>query len=140
MKKLILTVITFIAFANVSMSQSTNSASNSDVQKVIVMVNTASWCPTCRANGKRVEENVISNYKKNNMFQIIINDLSNKETKAISKVNYTKAGISEIAKNNKGTGVIYFIDAKTKKLISQISIAKTNNEISKAFDDALSVI
>lgn len=133
-------MITFIAFANVTISQATNSTSNTDVQKVIVMVNTASWCPTCRKHGKRVEENVISDYRKNNMFQIIINDLSNKETKAVSKVNYTNAGLTEIAKNNKGTGVIYFIDAKTKKLISQISISKTNNEISKAFDDALAVI
>lgn len=140
MKKLILSIITFIAFSNVIMAQSTKASTKPDAQKVIAMVTTATWCPTCRANGKRVEENVISNYRRNSKFQIIVNDRSNNETKAISKATYSKAGLTEIAKQNRGTGVIYFINAKTKILISQISLAKSNNEISRAFDYALSAI
>lgn len=105
--------------------------------KIIVMVNTATWCPACAGNGERVEKTVLSNYMKNPKVSIVVNDMSNDETKATSKASCEKAGISTIAQANKGTGVIYFIDAKTKTVLSQISVTKSTEEINAAFKDVL---
>lgn len=105
--------------------------------KIIVMVNTATWCPACAGNGARVEKEVLSSYMKNPKVSIVVNDISNDETKATSKASCEKAGISTVAQANKGTGVIYFIDAKTKTVLSQISVTKSTEEINAAFKNVL---
>jgi len=105
--------------------------------KVIVMVNTASWCPACQGNGARVEKEVLSSYMKNPKVTIVVNDLSNEETKKVSKASCDKAGITTVAQTNVGTGMIYFIDAKTKKVLSQISVTKTTEEINAAFKNVI---
>ncbi len=122
-----------------SQSTSTTSATN-ETPKVIVMVNTAKWCPACKANAKRVEENVLANYMKNEQCHIVVNDLSTEETKNASRHECEKAGITEVAANNPATGVIYFISPATKQVVSQISVTKTNEEIIKAFEQALRTI
>lgn len=139
MKNLIVAMIALIAFSNASMAQTTKEKT-AKTAKVIVMVNTASWCPACKANGKRVEQQVISNYMQNNNYQIVVNDLSNDDTKAVSKTKCAEAGISGVALNNKGTGVIYFINSQTKEIISQISVTKTSEQIKNAFDSAIKTI
>jgi hypothetical protein len=138
MKNLILSYIFLFSMINVSLAQEGSNQNGFGSKKLIVMVNTAKWCPVCKANGPRVEKNVLSKFQENKHCEILINDLSNKETKKTSEQVYTAAGIHEVAKNNKGTGVIYFIDYKSKRLISMISIAKTDEEIINAFDKALS--
>jgi len=140
MKNLIVALIALVAFGNVAMSQTKSKTVKAETAKVIVMVNTATWCPACKANGKRVEQNVISQYIKNDKCLIVVNDLSNDETKVKSKTECDKAGITEVANNNKGTGVIYFINSVTKEVIAQISVTKTDEEIKKAFDDAISKV
>lgn len=105
--------------------------------KVIVMVNTATWCPVCQGNGARVEKEVLSSYMKNPKVSIVVNDMSNDETKKTSKASCEKAGITNVAQANNGTGVIYFIDAKTKTVLSKISVTKTTEEINAAFKDVL---
>jgi len=63
MKNLIVAFIALVAFGNVAMSQTTKgkqTQASAETAKVIVMVNTALWCPACKANGQRVEQNVIS--------------------------------------------------------------------------------
>lgn len=143
MKNLIVAFIALVAFGNVAMSQTTKSKKSqlkTETAKVIVMVNTASWCPACKANGQRVEQNVISQYMKNEKCEIVVNDLSNDETKAASKTKCDNAGITDVASNNKGTGVIYFINSITKEVIAQISVTKTDEEIKKAFEDAISKV
>lgn len=143
MKSLLVALIALVAFGNVAMSQTTKrkqTQAKAENAKVIVMVNTASWCPACKANGKRVEQNVISQYIKNDKCEIVVNDLSNDETKAASKTKCDKAGITEVASNNKGTGVIYFINSVTKEIIAQISVTRSDKEIKQAFEDALSKV
>lgn len=143
MKNLIVAFIALVAFGNVAMSQTTKGKqiqTKAETAKVIVMVNTASWCPACKANGQRVEQNMISQYMKNDKCEIVVNDLSNDETKAASKTKCDKAGITEVASNNKGTGVIYFINSVTKEVIAQISVTKTDEEIKQAFEDAISKV
>lgn len=110
---------------------------NKVVPKIIVMVNSASWCPVCQANGSRVEKNVISQYMNNNKYQIVVNDLSNAETVAKSKISCKKAGIEKVAETNTGTGTIYFINNKTKQIVAQISVSKSDEEIKEAFNSSL---
>ena len=105
--------------------------------KVIVMVNTATWCPACAGNGPRVEKEILSSYMKNPKVSIVVNDMSNDETKKTSKASCEKAGITNVAQANVGTGMIYFIDAKTKKVLSQISVTKTTEEINTAFKNVI---
>lgn len=105
--------------------------------KIIVMVNTATWCPACAGNGARVEKEVLSSYMKNPKVSIVVNDMSNDETKKTSKASCEKAGITNVSQANIGTGMIYFIDAKTKKVLSQISVTKTTEEINTAFKNVI---
>lgn len=142
MKKLIVAIIAIFAFANVAVSQSneTVKASKTESAKVIAMVNTASWCPACKANGQRVEKDIISQYMTNEKVEILVNDLSNKETKAVSKEKCMKAGVAGIASKNKGTGMIYFINSETKEVISKISVTESNEDIKQAFEKAISKV
>lgn len=140
MKNLIFSFIFLFTLINGSIAQETSNENLSGNKKLIVLVNTAKWCPVCKANGPRVEENVLSNYQNNENYQILINDLSNPETKKASEIRYSAAGISEVAKSNKATGVIYLINYKSKRLISMISLKKTDEEIINAFDKAFSTL
>ena len=140
MKNLILAFVALVSFGNVAFSQAKNQKQKAVATKVIAMVNTAKWCPACQANGKRVEQNVISKYMTNNKCQVVVNDLSDDNTKAASKANCDKAGITSVASSNTSTGVIYFINSSSKKVISQVSVTKTDKEIQKAFDDAIRTI
>jgi len=65
------------------------------------------------------------------------------QTKVIAMVSTAsckQAGILKVADNCQTTGVIYFINDKTKEVISQVSIVKTNEEIISAFNEALAKI
>jgi thiol-disulfide isomerase/thioredoxin len=136
MKNLTGSLIVIIALLMFSGSQ-VKGLEKTDDKKVIVMVNTAKWCPACKKNGDRVEVDILAQYRNNPNYQIIINDLSTKETKKASEVVYTVAGIAGVAKSNNSTGVIYFINSDTKLLISTISVIKTTEEIKQAFDQSL---
>ncbi len=103
-------------------------------ESIIVMVNTADWCPACKTNGQRIEKEVVSSYMGNETFSIVVNDLSNKESKKTSKASLEKLGIEKLAKKNKTTGMIYFIDAQTKEIVKEISVTKSTEEIKQAFD------
>ncbi len=105
--------------------------------KVIALVNKASWCPVCQANGPRFMKNVMPMAMKNKNVQVVMDDLSNEKTKAASLKMLEKAGIADFAKENTATGMLYFIDANTKQLISKVSIAKSNETIEKDFKEAL---
>lgn len=106
--------------------------------KIIALVNKASWCHVCQANGPRFEQNIMPMAMANEDVQIVMNDLSNDKTKAASLSMLQKAGIESFAKKNTSTGTLYFIDAKSKKLISQVSLAQSDDEIKKVYMSALS--
>jgi hypothetical protein len=104
--------------------------------KVIAVVNKADWCGTCKKNEGRVAKDVISAYSGSNV-TIAANDLTNDNTKAESKKALKELGVFEVLESEKKTGQIIFIDAKTKKIISKISVSKSTEELKKAFDEAL---
>lgn len=48
-----------------------------------------------------------------------------------------KADMGTFAKHHTETGTLFFVDAKTKKLISKVSLAESDDEIKKVFMEAL---
>lgn len=140
MKNLILSIFAVVALGCSANSTNQDVKSDDNEKKVIVLVNTADWCPACMANGPRVEKNVVSKYMQNEKCQIVVNNMTDDKTKATSKESCDKAEITSVASKNTGTGMIYFIDSETKEIISQISVTKTDEEIIKAFDDAIAKI
>lgn len=104
--------------------------------KVIALLTKASWCPVCKANGPRFEKDIMPMVMKNKEVKMVMNDLSDDNSKAMSKGMLEKAGIYKFAEKNPATGMLYFFDAKTKKLLSKVSLASTNEEIKQAYQTA----
>lgn len=104
--------------------------------KVIAVLNKASWCPVCQANDERVMTQVFSQYNASDVI-VAANDFSNEDTKKESKESLRKLGVYDVVANDNKTGQIILIDRKTKKIISKISVTKSNDELKKAFDDAI---
>ncbi|HVB04100.1 MAG TPA: hypothetical protein VNE41_10340 [Chitinophagaceae bacterium] len=106
--------------------------------KVIVLVNEASWCPVCKANGPRFTADIMPMVMQNKEVRMVKDDLSDAQTIAASMHMLKNAGIARFAKKNTDTGMLFFFNARSKKLISEISIAKSDDEIKEAFQNALS--
>ena len=83
-------------------------------------------------------KDVMPTVKENKEVEMVMNDLSDKKTIAMSKGMLENAGIYNFAEKNPGTGMLYFFDGKTKELISKVSLAESNEEIKKAYMEALS--
>jgi hypothetical protein len=118
-------------------SNSTLTLADNNQAKVIVVVNSAAWCGVCKKNGPRLEQAILPAYMKDSNYQVIVNDLSDDKTKAASNKMLADAGLVDFDKEHKSTGLIYFIDAQSKKQISSISVSKTDEEIIKAFNQSL---
>lgn len=129
-KKISLAVIITVFGAIVANAQNIDT-------KVIVLLNKASWCHVCKENGPRVKKDLMPMLMQDKNAQLVVNDLSNDKTIASSSKMLKKSGIKSFAKENKGTGMLYFIDVKSKELISSISIAKSNEEIMMAYKESL---
>ena len=130
MKRLILAFALVLSFSFAASAQNAQ-------PKVIALLTKASWCPVCQANGPRFMKDVMPMVMKNKDVKMVMNDLSNKSTITMSKDMLDKAGIYDFAEKNSATGMLYFFDAKTKKLISKVSLADTNKEIKEAYQNAL---
>lgn len=105
--------------------------------KVIALLTKASWCSICKTNGPRFEKDIMPIVMENKDVKMLMNDLSDEVSKAKSKEMLDKAGIYKLAEKNTGTGMLYFLDAQSKNLLSKVSLARTNNEIAKAYQTAL---
>ena len=108
--------------------------------KVIAMVNSASWCGVCKANDQRIMENVMPAFMMNSDFLIVMNDLSDKDSKARSKADLEKAGVYDIAQKEKKTGMIHLINPSSLDIIASISVSESDDNIRKAFREALSKV
>lgn len=106
--------------------------------KVIALMNKASWCPVCQDHGMHFMKDIAPMVMKNPEVKMVVNDLSNDQTRASSMQMLEQAGITHFAEENDATGRIYFLDAKTKKLLSTVSIAQPDIQIMKAYKKALS--
>ena len=130
MKQLICAVALVMSFSFTTNAQKVQ-------PKVIALITKASWCVVCQANGPRFMKDIMPMIRGNKEVQIIINDLSDKKTTATSRRPLQKAGIDDFAEKNLATGMLYFFNANTKKLLSSVSLAQSNEEIEKAYQKAL---
>ncbi len=128
MKKLLIATMLFMGFTVAGFAQQ---------NKVIALVNKASWCHVCKENGPRFEKDILPMAKENKNVEIVMNDLSDDKTKAASLPMLQRAGIEALAKKNSGTGMLYLIDAKSKKLIAEVSLAESNEKIKEVYMAAI---
>jgi hypothetical protein len=101
--------------------------------KVITVVNKADWCTICQAYAGRTVEAFTKN-NKDNYFQFIVNDITSDKTIKASKPAIVKAGLSNSLQEAYGAGVLSFYNAKTKKLIAQVTVANTPEEVVKTME------
>lgn len=116
-----------------AMSLVTNKIIAQTEPTVIAVITKAKWCSTCVKNGDRVATEVLSKVD-NSKVRILVNDLSDKTTKEVSKETLKSEGLENL--KLKATGIITFVDATTKKEISSISVSKSSEEIVTAFEKA----
>lgn len=102
--------------------------------KVIAVVNRADWCPTCEKNGERAMAAFMEN-NKDGIFQFVVNDLTNDETKAESAKNLKKVDVYKAVADFNSTGMVYFFNAETKALIDKISVSKSDEKLAQALLD-----
>ena len=123
MKKLILTlftaIITFTAFTAFKPVEDA---------KVIAIVNKASWCSICKAHAGRTVQTFTEN-NKDSFFKFLVNDITNEESKKASRPEIAKAGFEKVLDGSPGAGVLSFYDAKTKKMLAQVTVANTSEEL-----------
>ncbi len=96
--------------------------------KIIAVVNQADWCSVCKANGQRAMGAFMEN-NKDGSISLVVNDVTNAETKKRSATGLSNTGLTKAMEDYKASGVIYFFDAKSKKPITQVTIANSNEEI-----------
>ncbi|MFS8082258.1 MAG: hypothetical protein ACMG51_02305 [Ginsengibacter sp.] len=130
MKQLICAVAIVLSFSFAASAQKVQ-------PKVIALLTKASWCVVCQANGPRFMKDIMPMIRENKEVQIIMNDLSDKKTTAMSRRTLQKANLDDFAEKNPATGMLYFFNANTKKLLSSVSLAQSNEEIEKAYQKAL---
>jgi hypothetical protein len=127
----------FIAIVGSSVFFSAKAQTKATTPKVYAIINKADWCPTCQANGAKVMNEVMPACKDLKV-KFVANDLTNEQTIAKSTAELKKNKIFNAVKETKSTGVILLVDAKTKKVIKQISVAKPSEEIIKEITAAQS--
>jgi hypothetical protein len=103
--------------------------------RVIAVINHADWCSTCVGNGERAMEVFVKNNQSDDIL-FLVNDLTNEQTKQESARQLGQHGLQQPMRRNRSTGVVYFFDAGSKKLINKISVAKSSEEIATAMQTA----
>jgi hypothetical protein len=137
MKKImsILSLLLIIFGSNVSAQDAM--AMDKTSPKVVAIVNRAKWCPTCKANEARIMADVIPMVKKMDNVEIVVNDLSDKASKAESKIVIEKTNVYDIVKNKKSTGVIYLVSVADKKIVKEIFVSESTETILKEIKSTL---
>lgn len=123
MKKIIL-----ILFAAISTALTLSSYKLTDDTKVVAIVNKADWCSICKAYAGRTVATFTEN-NNDNYFQFIVNDITNEDTKKISKTAIKKVGLEKTLEGSLAAGVLSFYDVKTKTLLAQVTVANSAEEV-----------
>jgi hypothetical protein len=98
--------------------------------KVLTVINKAEWCKVCKLYAVRA----IAAFNENNRdgyFQFLENDVTNDSTKLKSKPELIKVGLEKMMKKNTTSGILSFYDVETKKLLAQVTVASTKNELAE---------
>lgn len=129
----------------------------SENPKLIAVINRANWCGICKAHGQRFGA-LMMPYTSEGV-NIYVNDLTDETTKEISKRELEKVGIYEavITVPRKGmghllkscglmkdkkmstdvSGIVTFINPKTRKQIKQLSLASSDEELKLTINNLL---
>lgn len=130
-------VFAIIAIIGSSVFFSANAQTKTATPKVYAVINKADWCKTCQANDVRVMNEVMPACK-NLKVKFVANDLTNEASIEKSAAELKKNKVYNSVKETKSTGFILLVDAKTKKIIKQISVKKPSEEIIKEITAAQS--
>ena len=103
--------------------------------KVLAVVNHADWCGACKGNGERAQGVFAENNREGNI-HFVVNDLTSDDSKQNSAKELTKHGLLKPMENKTKSGLVYFFDAETKELITEVSVAKSSEEIASAMKTA----
>jgi thiol-disulfide isomerase/thioredoxin len=109
-------------------------------KKLVVMVTRANWCPPCRANEGKINNELIPAYSTSNDVAVVINDITNKKSKARSKPVLQSAGVYEISLQEQATGSIAIINLANGKIVNRLHVVYDTERIKKAIADALAGI
>ena len=101
-------------------------------------MNEATWCKYCKAHGERVHK-LMDTYMYNDKVTIVHHDMTSKETIAKSEPVFKKLKITETMARYNETGMIFLIDAKTKKAINGFNIRREDLEIKKSIEKVLAL-
>lgn len=132
MKKIfLLLTLSLIAFS-AAFSQSN--------KKIVVMVTRANWCPTCRANEGKINNELIPAFLNSKDVMVVINDVTNKRSKSKSKPVLQTAGVYDISLKEQATGLITIINPSSGKIVSRIYVSYSLDAMKKTIADALAGI
>jgi predicted protein tyrosine phosphatase len=131
MKQLICALVLVMSFSFAAKAQKIQPTINALLTK-------ASWCVVCQANGQRFTKDIMPMIQENKEVQIIVNDLSDKKTTAMSRKALQKADIYDFAEKNPATVILFFFIYNKKTRLSSASLSDSNEEIEKAYNKALS--
>jgi len=112
------------------MLMSVSAMAQSDA-KVIAVINHAEWCSVCKSNGERAQAAFMEN-NKDGAIQFLVNNLTDAASIEKSATALKETGLDKVMADKKMTGTAYFFDAETKKLITKVSVAKSDQELADA--------
>lgn len=102
------------------------------------MVTKANWCPPCRASEGKIKNELIPAYSNSKEVMVVINDITNKRTRANSKPALQAAGVYEISRKEQATGSIAIIDPANGKIVNRLHVSYDIGKMKKVIADALS--
>jgi len=109
-------------------------------KKLVVMITRANWCPTCRANEGKIRNELLPAYSNSKEVVVVINDVTNRRTKAKSKPILQAAGVYDISLKEQATGLVTIINPLTGRILKQLYVSYSLPEMEKAIADALARI
>ncbi len=107
-------------------------------KKLIVLVTRANWCPTCRANDGKIKNELIPLYISSENVSVVINDVTNKRSKARSRSELMSAGVYEISLKEYSTGAIALIDPRSGLILNRLSVSNSFETMKKVISETAS--
>lgn len=101
--------------------------------KIIAVVNRADWCSVCKNHGERAGK-VLMGAVAEGSISVVMNDLTDELTAKHSAGELKAAGLEKAMAPFSATGVLYLFDAKTKRVLRQVTVANTDQEILLTID------
>lgn len=105
---------------------------------MVVLVTRANWCPTCRANDAKIKNELIPLYISSANVTVVINDVTNKRSKARSRSELVAAGVYEISLREYSTGAIALIDPQSGLILNRLYVSNSIETMKKVISETAS--